>query len=102
MKTNRITEFVKFDALQTTTNEQLSSVADLINFFLQKQDGFLDCELIKAVDGPAWCFIYHFQNMEKLKEIGAKLREQKLFDQVAPLIVTGSMQVLFYEQLKNW
>lgn len=102
MKTNTITEFVKFDALQTTTKEQLTSRADVINFFLQKQDGFIDCELVKALDGPTWYFIYHMENLQKLQEIGAKLREQKLFDEIVPLIVPGSLQVTFYEHLKNW
>ncbi len=102
MKTNMITEFVKFDALQTTTKEQLISWADVINFFLQKQDGFIDCELVKALDSQTWYFIYHMENFQKLQEIGAKLREQKLFDEIAPLIVSGSLQVTFYEHMKNW
>jgi hypothetical protein len=46
MKNTMITEFVKFDLLQTTTEEQLLNKADLINEFLQKQDGFIDVELV--------------------------------------------------------
>ncbi len=102
MKTTVITEFVKIEALQTTTSEQLLTKADLINSFLQKQDGFLDAELIKAMEGNIWYFIYHIKNMEKLKAVGEKLRASRLFDEITPLIVPGSMSVTFFSQVKNW
>jgi hypothetical protein len=101
MKTT-ITEFVKIEVLQTTTNEQLLAKADMINLFLQKQDGFIDAELINAVEGNIWYFIYHIENMEKLKTVGEKLRNNKLFDEIIPLIVPGSLSVTFYRQVKNW
>jgi hypothetical protein len=102
MKTKMVTELVKIEVLQTTTNEQLEAKAELINSFLQKQDGFMDAELIKAVDGQIWYFIYHIENMEKLKAVGEKLRSSKLFDEINPLIVPGSLSVTFYSQMKNW
>jgi hypothetical protein len=102
MKTTIITEFVKIEALQTTTNEQLVAKADVINTFLQKQDGFMDAELIKALEGNSWYFIYHIENMEKLKAVGEKLRSSKLFDEITPLIVPGSLSVTFYSKVKTW
>jgi hypothetical protein len=102
MKTTIITEFVKIDVLQTTTDEQLLATADIINGFLQKQDGFIDAELIKAVKGKTWFFIYHIENLEKLKAVGEKLRAMKLFDEIIPLIEPGSMSVSFYQQSKIW
>lgn len=97
-----ITEFVKIEVLQTTTEEQLMSKAEIINAFLQKQDGFIDAELVKAVEGTIWYFIYHIENFEKLKAVGEKLRSSKLFDEITPLIVPGSFSVTFYNQLKIW
>jgi hypothetical protein len=38
MKTTVITEFVKIEALQTTTREQLFAKANVINSFLKNQD----------------------------------------------------------------
>lgn len=102
MKTKIITEFVKIEALQTTTEEQLLAKADIINDFLQKQDGFIDAELVKAVEGNLWYFVYHIENFEKLKAVGEKLRSNKLFDEITPLIVSGSLNVSFYLQLKRW
>jgi len=102
MKNTIITELVKIELLQTTTDEQLFSKADIINDFLQKQDGFIDAELVKAVEGNIWYFIYHIQNFEKLKVVGEKLRSSKLFDEITPLIVPGSLGVSFYLQLKRW
>jgi hypothetical protein len=102
MKTIVITEFVKIEALQTTTSEQLLTKAELINSFLQQQDGFIDAELIKALEGNTWYFIYHIENMEKLKAVGEKLRNSKLFDEITPLIVPGSMSVTFYSRIKMW
>lgn len=102
MKTTVITEFVKIEALQTTTSEQILAKADVINSFLQQQDGFIDSELIKALDGNIWYFIYHIENMEKLKTVGEKLRSSRLFDEITPLIVPGSLSVTFYSQVKRW
>ncbi len=102
MKNTTITEFVKMEALQTTTDEQIKSKAEVINDFLQKQDGFIDAELVKAVEGNIWHFIYHFENFEKLKVIGEKMRSSKMFDEITPVIVPGSLSVSFYTQLKRW
>jgi hypothetical protein len=102
MKTTCITELVKMEALESTTGEQLSAKADTINSFLQKQDGFIDAELTKSLEGNIWYLIYHIENMEKLKAVGEKLRRNKLFEMIAPLIVPGSFSVTFYEQVKNW
>jgi hypothetical protein len=102
MKTTMITEFVRFEALQTTTEEQLLEKADLINEFLQEQDGFIDAEIVKAVEGNIWYFVYHIENFEKLKAVGEKLRSNKLFDELTPLIASGSLNVSFYLQFKSW
>lgn len=102
MKTTIITEFVKIEGLQTTTEEQLLAKAAVINEFLEKQDGFIDAELVKALEGNTWYFIYHIESLEKLKAIGEKLRSIKLFDEITSLIVPGSMSVNLYHQYKNW
>ncbi|HEX2920619.1 MAG TPA: hypothetical protein VHO50_05580 [Bacteroidales bacterium] len=102
MKTTFITEFVKIEVLQTTTDEQLLEKADLINDFIQKQDGFIDCELVKGMQGNTWFFIYHIENMEKLRAVGEKLRSNKLFDELIPLITTGSMNFSFFNQVKKY
>jgi ABC-type uncharacterized transport system substrate-binding protein len=102
MKNTIITELVKIEALKTTTEEQLLAKADIINDFLQKQDGFIDAELVKAVEGNIWYFVYHIENFEKLKVVGEKLRSNKLFDEITLLIVTGSLSVTFFRQLKTW
>ncbi|HEX2968469.1 MAG TPA: hypothetical protein VHO46_05135 [Bacteroidales bacterium] len=102
MMTRTITEFVKIELLQTTTNDELLTKADFINQFLQKQDGFINAELVKAIEGNVWYLIYHIENFEKLKAVGEKIRTMKLFDEITPLIVPGSMSVSFYNQIKNW
>lgn len=102
MKNAMITEFVKFELLETTTEEQLINKADLINEFLQTQDGFIDSELVKAFEGNTWYFIYHIENIEKLRVVGDKIRSIKLFNELIPLITTGSMVVTFFNQVKKW
>jgi len=98
MKETVITEFVKIEVLQTTTVEQLLSKVQIINEFIQKQDGFIDAELVKAVDGNTWYFIYHIEDFEKVKSVGEKIRAMKLFDVLTPLIEPGSMSVSFYRR----
>jgi hypothetical protein len=102
MKTTIITELVKMEALQTTTDEQIMAKADIINGFLQKQDGFIDSELVKALEGNTWYFLYHIENIEKLRVVGEKLRSNKLFDELTPLIVDGSISFSFFGQIKKW
>ncbi|HNX84684.1 MAG: hypothetical protein GT597_14170 [Bacteroidales bacterium] len=102
MKTKVITEFVKMEVLQTTTEEQLLAKTEIINQFLRKQDGFIDAELVKAIEGNVWFLIYHIENFEKLKALGEKLRAMKLFDEIIPLIEPGSMSVSFYQKIKTW
>lgn len=102
MKNAIVTELLKVEAKQTTTIDQLTAKADIINDFLRNQDGFIDAELVKAVEGNIWYFIYHIENFEKLKVVGEKLRSSKLFDEITPLIIPGSMNVTFFSQVKKW
>lgn len=98
-----IAEFVRFKALDTTTDEQLLSTADmLINNFWKKQAGFIDAELVKEVEENAWCFIYHSDSLEKLNAGGEKMRNSQEFGQFISLIVPQSIGVTFYHQLKKW
>jgi hypothetical protein len=102
MKNTFITEFVKFKVLDTTTQEQLISKADILNAFQEKQDGYIDAELVKGIDENAWCLIYHYESMEHVKAIGEKMRSNKVFDEFIPLIVPGSLTVTFNHNLKKW
>ncbi len=97
-----ITEFVKFKVLETTTDEQLISKTDILNEFQKQQDGFIDAELVKDVKESEWYLIYHYDNMEKVKAIGEKMRNSKVFDEFTPYTVPGSLSVTFYQQLKKW
>jgi hypothetical protein len=102
MKDTIITEFVKFKVLETTTDEQLTAKADILNDFQKKQDGFIDAELVKDVNENAWCFIYHYESLEKVKAIGEKMRNSKVFDEFIPLIKQGSLIVTFNQRLREW
>ena len=102
MKTKMIIELVKMEVLPTTTNEQIFEQVNAINSFIEKQDGFIAAELIKAVEDNTWYFIYHIENMEKLKTVGEKIRRIGLFNEIMPLLVPGSMKISFFHQLKKW
>jgi len=103
MKTTIITEFVKFKALETTSDEQLISKADLnVKGFHKKQDGFIDAELVKDVKENAWCFIFHYESLEQIMAVGEKLRKSKEFGEFIPLIVPQSISASFYNHLKKW
>jgi hypothetical protein len=102
MKATMITEFVKFKVLETTNDEQLISKVDILNEFQQKQDGFIDAEMLKGVQGNAWCIIYHYESFEKAQVIGEKLRVSKEFDEFNSLIFPGSLDITFYHQVSKW
>jgi hypothetical protein len=102
MKSTVITELLKIEALPGTTTEQVVEQADLINSFISRQDGFIDCELVKAVEGNTWYFIYHIVNIEKLKAVGEKIRSNRVFGEIMPLIDPDSMKVTFYQTIKSW
>ena len=98
-----ITEFVEFKVLETTTDEQLISKADnMINDFWKKQDGFIDAELVKEIEGNSWYFIYHNENLEKLKACGGKMRNTKEFAEFISLVVPESISVTFFHKLRKW
>jgi hypothetical protein len=98
---NCITELLKIEALPET-EKQITENADVINAFLEKQDGFINAELIKGIESNTWYFIYHIENMEKVKVVSEKLRSTGLFAELMPLLVPGSMSVTFYQCLKTW
>lgn len=102
MKSTVITELLKIEALPGTTPEQVVEKADVINSFISQQDGFLDSELVRAVEGNTWYFIYHIENIEKLKVVGEKIRSNRLFGGIMPLIEPDSMKVSFYQKIKSW
>ena len=103
MKTTMITEFVNFRGLETTTEEQLLSKADVfINGFLKKQDGFVDAELVKDDEGDAQCFIIRYESFEMVKAIVGKMGNCKEFDEFKSVIVPGSIGVTFHQQLRVW
>ncbi len=103
MKDSIITEFVKFKVLETTTDEQLISTAEMnINGFHKKQDGFIDAELVKDVEDNFWCFIFHYESFEKIKVVGEKLRKSKEFGEFIPLIVPESISATFHHHLRKW
>ena len=103
MKNAIITEFVKFKGLENRSDEQIITASEnFINDFHVKQDGFIDVELIKPFEGNDWMLIFHFENMEKVKAIGEKMRSSKEFGEFATAIVPGSISVSFNHKLKGW
>lgn len=102
MKSTMITELVRIEVLPSTTEEQVLTKANLINDFLKNQDGFIDCEFVKGMEGNTWLLIYHIENMEKLRAVGEKLRSNRLFDELIPIITTGSMNFSFFNLVKKW
>ncbi len=102
MKDTIITEFVKFKVLQTTTDDQLMSKADIFYDFQKNQDGFINAELVKDAEENVWLFIYHYESMEKVKAIGEKLRNCKEFDELKTLFESGSIGVTFCPQFRKW
>lgn len=97
-----ITELARVETLATTTNEEFLAKAKLINSFLKQQDGFIDSELIKSLEGNTWYFIFHIENISKLKAVAEILKSNKLFDQITPLITAGSMNFSFFNQIEKW
>lgn len=102
MKSNVITELMKIEVLPETAPEQVIAKADVINSFISQQDGFIDSELVRGVEGNTWYFIYHIESMEKLKVVGEKIRSIRLFGELMPLIEPDSMKVSFYQKVKSW
>ena len=103
MKTSIITEFVKFQVLETMTQEQfLEKAEQMISGFLAKQPGFRNAELIKDLKENSWCFILRYDSIEQVNHIVEKLRESKEFEDFKKGLITGSLQVSFSSQLQTW
>ncbi len=102
MKEAIITEFVNFKVSETTTVEQVMLKADLLNEFQKQQDGFIDAELVKDMQENAWCLIYHFGNIEKVKAIGEKIRSSREFGEFVALVAPGSIRITLNQHFKRW
>ena len=103
MKLSIITEFVRFKALETTTDEQLISTAELnVTGFHKKQDGFIDAELVKDMEEREWYFIFHYGSLEQIMAVGEKMRKSREFGEFIPLVVPQSIHATFYNHFKKW
>lgn len=102
METTTITEFVQFEKLETTTDEQLIDAVNRLNKFQGKQDGYLDAEIARNMKDDSWSIIFHYEDMEKVQAIGATLRSSQEFMDFSSLIVTDSLRISFCRQLKTW
>jgi hypothetical protein len=76
--------------------------ADLLNDFLKNQDGYLDPELIKGIEGKTWCYIFHYIGMVKVRVIAEKMRNNKEFEEFKILLVPAGISVSFYNQMIKW
>lgn len=100
MKETKITEFVEISLPETTTVEQFTEKAENFANFLKKQDGYIDGEMVKAPEGNNWRFVFHFENMEKVKAIGDKMRASSEFAGFKSVI--AGFGVSFFEQVRKW
>ncbi len=100
MKTTMITEFVEIRLPETLTVEQFTEKAENFANFLKKQDGYIDGEMTQALEGNAWRFVFHFENMEKVKAIGEKMRAGSEFAEFKSVI--GSFGVSFFRLVLKW
>jgi uncharacterized protein YxjI len=99
MKTT-VTEFVEVSLPETTTVEQFTEKAENFATFLKKQDGYMDGEMAKAMEGNTWRFVFHFESMEKVKAIGEIMRASNEFAEFKSVI--GNFGVSFFEQVQKW
>ena len=95
-----ITEFVEISLPETTTVEQFTEKAENLVNFLKKQDGYIDGEMMQALEGNAWRFVFHFENMEKVKAIGEKMRASSEFAGFKSVI--AGFGVSFFRKMKKW
>ena len=97
-----ITEIVEISLPETTAIKQFTDKAENLNNFLSKQDGYIDGELLKAPEGNSWRFIFHFENMEKVKLIGEKMRSSAEFGEFKSVIVPENLRVSFFQLARKW
>jgi len=99
MEKKTITELVHFQSL--ATDVQIVDAINNLNKFQGGLDGFLDSEISKEVNENSWCIIFHYENLEKVQAIGAKLRTSKEFEEFNSLIESESLKINFYHQQKT-
>ena len=102
METTIITEFVQFETLETTTNEQIVEAVNRLNQFQKNLGGLLDSEISKNMKDDSWSIIFHYENMEKVQTIGVLLRSSREFMDFSSLIASESLRISFCQQLKTW
>jgi quinol monooxygenase YgiN len=102
MKKDVITEFVKIETLQTTTDDQLISKAEIIIQFLQKQDGFIDTELLYDKKENTWIMIQHWASLEQMKASSANMFMDNATEAFRDAIEPKSISISVFPVLRTW
>jgi len=102
METKIITEFVRFETLNATTDEQIVTAVNSLTEFQKKLDGFLDAEIVKDMKEESWRIIFHYEDFEKVQAIGAQLRSSREFADFNSLIASESLKISFSQQVNRW
>jgi len=102
METKIITELVQFEALDTSTDEQIVDAVQRVNQFQKAYEGYLDAEIAKDMKEDSWSIIFHYENFEWVQAIGSDLRSSKEFMDFRSLMAPESLNVSFGRQFKNW
>jgi hypothetical protein len=100
MKETMITEFVEISLPETTTVEQFTEKAENFANFLKKHDGYIDGEMTHSLENNVSRFVFHFENMEKVKAIGEKMRASNEFAEFKSVI--ADFGVSFFKQARKW
>ncbi len=101
METPIITEFIQFDALGTTTDEQILNTVRQLSRFQREYEGFLDAEIAKDITNNSWHIIFHYKNFEWVQAIGSHLRSSREFVEFKSQIVSDSLDIAFGQQLEK-
>ena len=102
MKPKAITELVQFKALESTSDEQIDVAVSNLYEFLKSLEGVIDAELVKNIKENVWHIVFHFENFEKVQEVGPVLRSNHVFADFTSLIKQESLSISFHEQVMKW
>ncbi len=102
MNKKLIVEIAQFKLASGVTDEEFIKEAEMVQKnFLEKQNGYIDRELLKDKDGQ-WIDILHWNSMEEAQRAAEVMMKEPTTQGFMQKIDPSSVKMLHLGQMKTW
>lgn len=97
-----VTEIIELKVKEKISPEKFLEVLEKVELdFHMKQKGFVGTELAKGEESD-WVMIQHYETMDDIKLVGAKIPTSDVMKEFSKVVVEGSVKIKFLKRVKTW